>query len=63
MKRKELMKRIASIAKEEGARLEITEGGNHSIVRVGDRRTTVPRHREINEITAMNILKQIGGNR
>ena len=63
MKRKELMKRLASIAKEEGAELEVTEGGNHSIVRVGDRRTTVPRHRDINEITAMNILKQIGGNR
>ena len=53
------MKRIKAIADEQGV-ADIAEGGSHTLVRVGNRRTTVPRHREINEVTARNILKQIG---
>ena len=56
------MKRIKAIADEQGDAVLISEGGSHTLVRVGNRRTTVPRHREINEITARNILKQIGAN-
>jgi len=63
VKRRELMKRIKAIAHEQGVGVEITEGSNHTLVRVGDRRTTIPRHTEINEITALNILKQIGAKR
>lgn len=56
------MKQIKKIAKTEGADLEVTEGGSHTKVKIGDRQTVVPRHSEINEITAQAILKQIGGN-
>lgn len=60
MKRKDLMKKLAEKAKAEGADLELTEGGNHTKVKIGDKRTVVARHNEINEITAKAILKQMG---
>lgn len=60
MKRKDLMKQIAAHAKQRGLEFEITEGANHSKVRVGDKITVVARHNEINEITAKAVLKQIG---
>lgn len=41
-------------------RFAVVEGANHTRIRVGDRATVVPRHNEINEITAKHILKQIG---
>lgn len=39
----------------------IIEGGKHTKVQVGGRQTTIPRHREINELTAKAILKQLFG--
>lgn len=54
------MKRIAEHAKANGLDVETTEGAGHTKVKVGEKRTTVPRHNEINEITAKGILKQIG---
>lgn len=54
------MKRLAAEAKRRGVPMEITEGSNHTKVTAGDRRTVVPRHNEINEITAKAILKQMG---
>lgn len=53
------MKRIAKLAKEQGVEVSTTEGGKHTIVTVGQRRTTVPRHSEINELTARGILKYL----
>ena len=53
---------IADYAKANDLKLIVTEGGNHTKVKVGDNRTTVPRHNEVNEITAKAILKQIGAN-
>jgi hypothetical protein len=43
------------------ARLEYleTEGGSHTKVEFGGKQTTVPRHNEINEITAKAILKHM----
>jgi hypothetical protein len=35
-------------------------GGQHTKVVVGDRRTVVSHHNEVNEITAKQILKQVG---
>lgn len=61
MKRRELEKRIVQIAKAQGAKPEYTEGGSHTKVRVGERQTVIPRHSEINEITARAILKQLEG--
>jgi mRNA interferase HicA len=60
MKRRDLMKRLAAEAKARGLNIEITEGGSHTKVAIGDNQTVVPRHNEINEITARAILKQMG---
>lgn len=56
------MNKIAGHAKANGLEVVLTEGGQHTKVVVGDRRTVVPRHSEVNEITAKKILKQIGAN-
>lgn len=63
MKRGDLMKRLADAAKAAGLPMEVTEGGNHTKVSIGDRRTVVPRHGEVNEVTARAILKQMGVDR
>lgn len=60
MKRRDPIKRLKAHAKAAGAELLETEGGNHTKVQIGDRQSTVPRHNEINEITAKAILKQMG---
>ncbi len=60
MKRRDLMKRLAEHAKALDLEMVQTEGGSHTKVTIGDARTVVPRHGEINEITAKQILKQIG---
>lgn len=53
------MKNLKRIAKAADADLEIREGGSHTIVKIGDRQTSVPRHNEINEITAKKILEHM----
>ncbi|RCK68280.1 type II toxin-antitoxin system HicA family toxin [Desertihabitans brevis] len=60
MKRRDLMKQIAKHAKANGLDVTTREGGSHTVVTVGENSTTVPRHNEINEMTAKAILKQIG---
>lgn len=37
----------------------VTEGGNHTKVRIGKRVTMVPRHREVSEGTARGIIKSM----
>lgn len=54
------MAAIAAHAKAAGAELVVTEGGSHTLVKLGNRRSVVPRHREINEVTAKSIRKQLG---
>lgn len=54
------MKKLAEQAKAEGLELVETEGGSHTKVKIGDRQSVVARHNEINEITAKQILKQMG---
>jgi len=61
VKRGELIKRIAKIAKRKGTTAIFTEGGRHTHVQLGDRQTTIPRHNEINERTANGILKHLEG--
>nr|WP_211579409.1 type II toxin-antitoxin system HicA family toxin [Mobiluncus mulieris] len=51
---------ITRHAKSINAQLTLKEGGAHTIVRLGDRQTVVPHHTEINEITARQIMKQLG---
>lgn len=60
MKRKELLKKLRKHARENGYVLEVTEGAKHTKIRMGERMTVVPRHAEINEMTAKSILKQMG---
>lgn len=40
--------------------MRIEEGRNHTKVWIGERYTTVPRHREIPDRFATEILRQIG---
>lgn len=55
------MKRLAKIAKTEGEDLLTTEGGSHTKVQIGQRIDFVPRHSEVNEITAQKIIKRMEG--
>ena len=61
MKRRDLMKRLAQIAKAQGMEMRLTEGGNHTKVSIGTRTEMVPRHNEINEMTAKAIIRQLEG--
>jgi mRNA interferase HicA len=61
MKRRDLMKRLAEIAKQQGVELDVREGGSHTVVRIGEKVQPVPRHGEINEITAKAIIRKMGG--
>lgn len=54
------MKTLRAAAKDRGEDMVLTEGSEHTKVVIGDARTVVPRHSEINEITAKAILKQMG---
>jgi mRNA interferase HicA len=57
MKRTELLKKLAQIGPLELVR----EGANHTLYRVNGHPVTVPRHREINELTAKSILRDAKG--
>ncbi len=57
MKRQVFLKRLRQIAKARGLELDVREGANHTVVRIGNQVQTVPRHSEINEITAKSIIR------
>lgn len=57
VKRKKLEQELARIAKQHGMEPQWEEGGNHTKVTIGTLRSTIPRHNEINEITARSIIK------
>ena len=63
MKYRLLKKLIVEHARERGLDVEWFEGANHTKVRVGALQTTIPRHSEINEITARSILRYLFGGR
>ncbi|MEI6623434.1 MAG: hypothetical protein WCP28_16165 [Actinomycetes bacterium] len=59
MKRAVLLAKISKAAGKQGAVWELhREGGNHSICTLNGDVIPVPRHNEINEITATGIMKQ-----
>ena len=60
MKRRDLLKALRAQAKASGLHNREEEGANHTKVWIGDEQTVVPRHTEINEITAKAILKHMG---
>ncbi len=58
-KRRDLIKQITDAAKALGILFEIDrEGSKHTIYTLGGLRITIPRHAEINKMTALAILKQ-----
>lgn len=59
-KRADLLKEIRTFAKMSGQPITEVEGANHTRVEVGDKRTVVARHSEINEVTAKAIRQQLG---
>lgn len=60
VQRSDLMKRLRHQARARGVEMVLTEGAKHTKVVIGEARTVVPRHSEINERTARAILKQMG---
>lgn len=55
------MKALSEEAKRRGEELRTKPGrGSHTKVWIGNDQTVVPGHKEINEITAKEILKQMG---
>lgn len=62
MKRTALLKRIAQAAGDKGIEWTfVRAGGQHDVYRLGASvQVSIPRHREINEITAAAILKTAG---
>lgn len=61
MKRADLLEQLRKIARDSGRAFHLTEGGSHTRVCIGDQITYVPRHNEINEMTAKAIPKQAKG--
>lgn len=58
--RKEILKTIKNYAEVNGLELTLIEGGNYAKVTLGDRRTVIGRHAEINELTTRAIYEQLG---
>lgn len=54
------MKLLRDHAKKTGQQCTEVEGANHTTVTIGGRATTIPRHSEINELTARGILRRMG---
>lgn len=60
VKRRDLIAKIATAAQAAGLRWElIRDTGAHEIWSLDGRRISVPRHREINEMTARAILNDV----
>ena len=57
MKKKELIKKLKKYGW-----LKFGEGANHEIWTNGEQKLSIPRHAEINEITAKSIVKTAGSN-
>ena len=60
MRRDELLRKIRRAARHANIEFELfREGGSHSIFRCGTTTVVVPRHSEINELTARAIMKDL----
>jgi len=60
VKRRELLDRIAKASRKGSLEFVLVrEGGEHTLYRCGGQQFTVPRHAEINEITARSILRHL----
>lgn len=61
MKRRDLLNKLKRTAKELGVDYKVTEGARHTRVDVGGNTTQVPRHNEIGDMLAKQIIKQAEG--
>ncbi|MFB9775749.1 hypothetical protein [Brevibacterium otitidis] len=59
-KRRDIIKKVRAHANSNGLPFRMEEGGRHTKVWVGDRQSVIPRHSDINELTAKAIYKQLG---
>jgi mRNA interferase HicA len=58
VKRRDLLRRVAIAAMARGLAWELVrQGSEHEVWALNGRRITIPRHREINERTARDIMK------
>lgn len=58
MKRRDVLKKLREAAIKAGLEYEENEGGNHTKVRVGTKKSTIGRHREVEDLAAMKFYKQ-----
>ena len=59
MKKRELLRRLRSIARSADVELNFTrEGANHEIWTIDGERLVIPRHRDVNERTAYSIIRR-----
>jgi mRNA interferase HicA len=60
MRRRELVAKVQARARLRGREWSLDRrGGRHDLWRCGQTVVTIPRHREINELTALGILKSL----
>ena len=55
------MKRLAQIAKEQGVEINVTEGGNHATVRIGNRSEMGTKPNDVNQMTDRAIIRKYEG--
>lgn len=61
MKRRDLIKQLAKGAKaRQVSFVLVREGANHTVYSFGGQNVIIPRHSEINERTALSILREVG---
>lgn len=59
MKKRTLMRELRSVAKAAGVELVfIREGGNHEIWTIAGERLVIPRHRQVNALTAQGVIRR-----
>ena len=59
MRRRDLLKKLRQIAAAKGLPFEfVREGGSHTVYRLGDQIVPIPRHAEINQMTATSIIRE-----
>lgn len=58
MRKRDLVAKLRKAAKDAGLSFEIEQGGRHEKANIDGLRIPIPRHREINDLTARSILRQ-----
>jgi mRNA interferase HicA len=61
VKRRDLIKQLMKEARtRQVSFVFVREGANHTVYSFGGQNVIIPRHAEINERTALSILKEVG---